>query len=197
MIRGVIFDLDGTLVDSRLDFEAMRREMELPPELPILEALAKLPPPRAARCSEILHRHELAGAERATLLPGVGELLATLHARGIRQAIATRNSRRITQATLGKLGLAIDLVLTRDDGPVKPDPWPVQHACSQWNLAAAEVVMVGDFRFDVECGQNAGSRTVLLTHPHDPRSYANAERADLLLASLADYPRLLAWIESL
>jgi hypothetical protein len=37
----------------------------------------------------------------------------------------------------------------------------------------------------------------LLTHPHDPRQYANSEGADLLLASLAEYPRLLAWLDTL
>jgi phosphoglycolate phosphatase len=197
MIRGVVFDLDGTLVDSQLDFDAMRREMELPPNLPILEALATLPSHHATRCRDILHRHELAGAERAVLLPGAGELLAVLHGRGVRVAIATRNSRHITLATLGKLGLTIDLVLTRDDGPVKPDPWAVRHACERWELAAAEVIVVGDFRFDVECGRAAGCRTVLLTHPHDPASHPNTENADLLLGSLADHAKLLAWLESL
>lgn len=195
MIRGVVFDLDGTLVDSRLDFDAMRSEMELPPDQPILEALVRLEPRRAALCQAILHRHELAGAERATLLTGVGELLATLQARGIRLAIATRNSRQIAAATLAKHALAIELVFTRDDGPVKPDPWAVQEACRQWDVAAADVVVIGDYRFDVECGRAA--RTVLLTHPHDPRGYPNLERADLLLGSLVDYRRLLAWMDSL
>ncbi len=45
--RGVIFDLDGTLVDSGLDFDEMRREMQLPPRQPILEAIARLPDEQA------------------------------------------------------------------------------------------------------------------------------------------------------
>jgi HAD superfamily hydrolase (TIGR01549 family) len=197
MIRGVVFDLDGTLVDSRLDFDAMRREMELPPNEPILESLAKLGSAHAARCHDILHRHELAGAERAVVLPGVRELVAALHSRAIRQAIATRNSRRITETTLSKLGLPFDLVLTRDDGPVKPDAWPVREAARRWNVSTAEIVVVGDYRFDVECGRAAGSRTVLLTHPDNPRTYANAEQADLVLRSLEEHAALLDFLESL
>jgi phosphoglycolate phosphatase len=197
MIRGIIFDLDGTLVDSRLDFSAMRREMELPADVPILEALARLPPEHAARCRAILHHHELAGAQRATLLPGASDLLAILVARDIRLAIATRNSREITAATLGKLDVKFELTMTRDDGPVKPDPWPVLHACQTWGFAPEETVVIGDFRFDVECGAAAGSRTALLTHPHPAEGYPNVERADFLLRSLADYPRLLAWLDSL
>jgi HAD superfamily hydrolase (TIGR01549 family) len=195
MIRGVIFDLDDTLVDSRLDFDAMRREMELPPDQPILEALARLDPHHTKRASAILHRHELAGAERAVLLPGAHELVTTLHARGIRLAIATRNSRVITETTLAKFALPIDLLFTRDDGRVKPDPWPVEEACRQWGVAAADVALIGDFRFDIECGRAAGARTVLLTHPLDPSTYPNHEQADFVLASLAEHGRLLTWLE--
>jgi HAD superfamily hydrolase (TIGR01509 family) len=194
VIRGIVFDMDGTLVDSRLDFEAMRREMDLPAEMPILEAVKRLPPPHGEQCRAILERHEREGHERAALLSGAGELLGELRVRGVRTAIATRNSRAMTDATLVKLALAVDFSFTRDDGPVKPDPWAVQQACRRWQLSPAEVVVIGDFRFDVECGRAAGCRTVLLTHPRDPATYPNEEQADLLVSSLAEYRRLLEWI---
>ena len=195
MIRGIVFDMDGTLVDSRLDFDAMRREMELPHQMPILEAVTRLPPAHAARCQAILDRHEREGVQRATLLPGAAELLAELRARGIRLAIATRNSHFHTDATLRKLAVQVDFALTRDDGPVKPDPWAAVHACTRWQSPPQQVAVIGDYRFDIECGRAAGCRTVLLTHPHDPAAYPNDEQADLLLRSLAEYPRLLAWLQ--
>ena len=135
VIRGILFDMDGTLVDSQLDFDAMRREMELPPEMPILEAVTRLPPQHAERCRAILDRHEREGVLRGALLPGVAELLAELRLRGIRLAIATRNSRLHTDATLRKLRLQVEFALTRDDGPVKPDPWAAVTACSRWDLS--------------------------------------------------------------
>ncbi len=194
MIRAVLFDLDNTLVDSQLDFDAMRRDMELPAGLSILEAIERLEPARAARCREILHQHELAGAARAALLPGVAELWAAIGERGLHRGIVTRNSRSIAAATLAKVGLDCELVLTRDCGPVKPDPWPVLFACRTWDVPPAALVVIGDYRFDIESGRAAGARTVLLTHAPDPANYPNDEQADLVLSSLAEFPRLLDWL---
>src|SRR3954470_20937385 len=100
-LRGVIFDLDGTLVDSGLDFDAIRREMSLPVGVPILEALAEIAPgQRLDDCLQILHRHERAGAERAAVMPGARELLDALRERGLEQGLLTRNSRHSTNLVL-------------------------------------------------------------------------------------------------
>jgi len=197
MLRGLIFDLDNTLVDSRLDFELMRAEMDLPRDQPILEAIERLPPERAAWCHTVLHRHELAGAERSALLPGVQDFLNHPQVAALPVAIATRNSRVVAEAMLAKFEIRHELLLSRDCGPVKPDPWPVQFACDYWQFSAREVVMIGDYRFDVESGRAAGCRTVLLTHEVDPATYPNEERADLVIRSLAEREVLLAWLESI
>jgi phosphoglycolate phosphatase-like HAD superfamily hydrolase len=56
--------------------------------------------------------------------------------------------------------------------------------------------VIGDYRFDVESGRAAGSRTVLLTHPIDPQNYPNHEQADLVLYSLVERERLLEWLQT-
>ena len=195
-VRGLIFDLDGTLVDSRLDFELMRREMGLPPGR-ILESIAALPPNHAERCYVILHKHEVAGAELATLLPGVAELLDRAKEREIPIGIVTRNSRECSLAVLLRLQLKYDILLTRDDGPIKPDPWAIRHICETWKVPARQVVMIGDYQFDILSGRGAGARTVLLTSPVPPNEYPNHEQADLLLSSLAEHDRLMTWMESI
>jgi HAD superfamily hydrolase (TIGR01509 family) len=160
MIRGLIFDLDGTLVDSGLDFDQMRREMELPDKQPILEAIPHLPEPRRSQCWAILERHEREGAERATLMPGVAELMESLAQRKIRRAVFTRNGRLPTLRTLERLGLTFDTIMAREDAPPKPDPAGIWKICESWGLRPDEVAMVGDYLFDIEAGRRAGAHTV-------------------------------------
>jgi HAD superfamily hydrolase (TIGR01549 family) len=195
MLSGVIFDLDNTLVDSGLDFTQMRLDMRLPDDVPILETMAKLPDDHAAHCREVLRQHEEAGLARATLLPGVTELLAEIRRRRWPRGIFTRNSREITGRTLRKFSLADDFhpIVTRDDGPVKPDPWSIRHICAQWRTSPERVVVIGDYRYDVEAGKSAGARTVLLTGSVPTHAYPNEEQADLLLHGLHEWERLLAW----
>ena len=159
-IRGLIFDLDGTLVDSGLDFEQMRCEMGLAPGSPLLESLASLSDAEAERCHLILARHERAGAERAVLMPGVAEFLAQVVERGIRCAVFTRNGREVARQTLDRLGLRFEIIVAREDAPIKPNPTGILGICKSWGLQPTEVAMVGDYRFDIVAGQQAGVKTV-------------------------------------
>jgi HAD superfamily hydrolase (TIGR01509 family) len=192
-MHGIIFDLDGTVVDSGLDFDLMRREMELPPG-PILESLARLPEPRAGQCRRILEQHELVGARRATLMPGVAGFLDQLQRRGLRTALITRNSRAMTLLTIGRLSLAFDPIIAREDAPAKPDPAGLHKICGIWGVRPEKVVMLGDYRFDLEAGRRAGTRTVLYTAGRDPESIEYAGLADFHLRSY-EYPdELLEWL---
>jgi phosphoglycolate phosphatase-like HAD superfamily hydrolase len=61
-------------------------------------------------------------------------------------------------------GLAIDVLITRDDGTFKPDPYPLGLACERLGVAAQDAWMVGDGQYDVEAGLAAGTPTVWVSH---------------------------------
>jgi len=58
----------------------------------------------------------------------------------------------------------LSAVMTRDDSLPKPHPDGVHKACARMRLTVAELMVVGDFRFDILAGKAAGARTVLLTN---------------------------------
>ncbi len=178
-MRGIIFDLDGTLVDSRLDFEAIRRDMGLASGSPILETMGKIAPgPELDRMQEVLHQHELKAAHGAILFEGVLDLLRWIDEIPIPKAILTRNSRICTDLVTNRLNLQFSQVLTREDAAPKPDPAGLLAICKYWNLPPAEVVFCGDYLFDLEAGRRAGMRTILFAPGNLPEF---ADQADLVL----------------
>ena len=188
-LHGMIFDLDGTLVDSGLDFDAIRRDMGLPAGLPILESLEQIPAgSEKDRMLKVLHQHELTGAARATLYDGVREFLEWLDRRGICRAVLTRNSRESTEIVLDRLGLHFEMALTREDAPPKPDPTGLLTICDIWQMQPAHVLFCGDYVFDLEAGSRAGTRTMLFA----PRELPDFVRqADHVLRSFRDAATLI------
>ncbi len=193
-VHGVTFDLDGTLVRSALDFDAIRRELGLPPGEPLLEVLARLPPDEARHALAVLERHEEHAAQTAVAVPGIAELLDRLARAGLRAGVLTRTARRFALASLARTGLRCDPVLGREDAPPKPDPAGIWQICNYWGLRPEQAAMVGDYRFDIEAGRRAGVRTVLYTAGRVPTAEELSWGADLVLGCFLDAEMLLEWL---
>jgi HAD superfamily hydrolase (TIGR01509 family) len=194
-IEGVIFDLDGTLVDSALDFDQIRADMGVAADDPILESLETMTAERRQQCEQVLLRHELQGVERAAPFPGVIELLRQLIDRGLRLAIVTRNRADCALATIeATLPACWDPVISRDDGPIKPDPWGIREICRQWEVDPASVVMIGDYVYDIESGRQAGARTALFARGRDRDELTGVDIADHGFDSFDNQGELLAWL---
>ena len=190
-IKGVLFDFDGTLTfPGALDFPAIRREMNCPPDIPILEWLETVPAERKPPLMKILESAEEKAAEES--LPNVGaeECLLTLRDRGVLLGIITRNSLPSVRVALERFEtvrlLDFSTVITRDDSLPKPHPDGVHKACDRMGLAASELMVVGDFRFDVIAGKAAGACTVLLTNGRRSVMAAGDPEPDFTVARLEE-----------
>lgn len=195
-IKGVLFDFDGTLtLPGALDFPAIRREMNCPPDIPILEWLETVPAEWKPPLMKILESAEEKAAEES--LPNVGaeECLLTLRDRGVLLGIITRNSLPSVRVALERFEtvrlLDFSTVITRDDSLPKPHPDGVHKACERMGLAASELMVVGDFRFDVIAGKAAGACTVLLTNGRRSVMAAGDPEPDFTVARLEEILQFL------
>ncbi len=156
-IRVALFDMDGTIWDAPIDWLAVRREIGLPVDgRSIYMQLMDLTSQEQGRGIQILERHEALGVENGTLVPGTEELLRCLKDAGVKCALITNNSRRSVESVLGRHSLSFDLVLSRDDGALKPDPQAFLSALEQLGARPDEALAIGDAHLDLIAAERAG-----------------------------------------
>ncbi len=181
---GVIYDLDGTLVDSRMDFSRMRKAVielagrsgippgELHPTMSVPHLLGYardrlqqlgLPPGVYLRLeAEANHRLdelEVEALDGVARVPDALEHLKQMREAGFRLGVLTRSSEAFTRGALGKEGLLeiFDRIRTRSDsGPVKPDPESLKILLSDMGVPRERAVYVGDMPADLDCASGAG-----------------------------------------
>ncbi len=179
-----IFDVDGTLVDSRASIHACLgwafEGQGLPAPtydqgrmivgLSLHEAMATLAPDAPPATVDALTQgykdgwttmHARKGFEEP-LYSGAAELLAGLRADGWKIAMATGKSRRGVETVIAMHGWAevFDSTHCADDGPGKPHPAMVREALKAANASPAEAVMIGDTAFDMTMARGAGVRAL-------------------------------------
>jgi HAD superfamily hydrolase (TIGR01509 family) len=189
-IKAVIFDLDGTITEPFLDFDAIRREIGLSPEAgTLLETMNNMTPQERRRAMDIVERHEQIAVEQSTLNVGAKPMLDKLRADGIKIGILTRNRRSNAVAIEHKHNLQFDAIYDRDDGPVKPDAFGIHKLCKLFNAMPAETLVVGDYLYDILAAKAAGAVGVLLKNHPDADEFA--VHADFTIANLGEIMEII------
>jgi len=185
-VKAVIFDMDGTVTDSPLDFDRIRADCGIPAGRSVLEHLATLPKAERRRAEAVLAEHERRAAAECVLKDGAREAIETLRARGLKTALLTRNSAQSVRTVLERFGLEFDCCLSREDAEPKPSPEAVLQIAQRFGVPPQEVLMVGDYVFDVQAGRAAGARTVFVRNAKVPVLPAEADYAIGDLRELLD-----------
>jgi len=200
-LRAVLFDWDGTLVDSAevsfrcyaqvfgaygIAFDRARFAATYSPDwYQTYEAVAL---PREHWSAADARWVELYGEERAELLPGAGDGLARLRAAGLATALVTSGSRpRIDRelAALGAAGLFECVVCCEDVSSRKPDPAPLLLALERIGVEPAAAAYVGDSPEDILMARAAGAFALGIEGGFPNREALRASKPDLLAVDLA------------
>jgi len=187
-LRAIAFDLDCTLTRPYLDFTRLRQQLNLP-EGDILKWAETLPPQAQQEALRIIEAFEQDGVENVEWNNEAQETVAAVRALGLPLAIVTRNSRASLIAVTQRLKLTVDLLIAREDAPPKPDPACLHYTAKQLAVPIEYLLMVGDYRHDMDAGRAAGAMTVLLTNGRTP---SWPVEADLVITRLSE---LLMYID--
>ncbi len=186
-LHGVLFDLDGTLLDTAPDLAAALNRTRADYGLPALPyaairpwvshgsyALTRLGFDYAEGSAEfetarlaLLDHYHAHVADDTTPFPGMAALLAGIEARGLRWGIVTNKPGWLTEPLLARLGLdwCPACVVSGDTLPErKPHPAPLLHAAALLGCEPARCVYVGDAERDVAAGRAAGMQTLIASY---------------------------------
>lgn len=183
-IRGVLFDLDGTLIDTAPDLtyaiNQLRQERYLP-ELPVssVRAIANLGskailklafnlaeddpavPALRDKFFTVYQKHLM---DSTRLFPNIDKVLAYLDEHYLPWGIVTNKLTKHTQTLIAALGLKqrTDCIICGDTlAKSKPDPLPIIHACQLLKIKPNECLYVGDAITDVTASKAAGTQSLV------------------------------------
>ena len=209
-IQGVLFDLDGTLLDSAPDLYAAlvlqcAEEHVAAPDYAMVRDVVSRGSRAILRCGfptrdqdaidalapRYLAIYQAAMAQHTVPFDGIDALLEQLEAESIRWGIVTNKPGFLTDELLERIGwnLRAHAVVSGDTLAVKkPDPAPVLLACERAGLNPARTLFVGDDRRDVQAGNAAGLYTIAVRWGYLDGGNPEAWGADAVI----DHPRQLA-----
>lgn len=204
MIEAVLFDLDGTLVNTnQLIIESFKHvfktELNIYPSdeeivqyfgEPLLKTLARYDEKNVEKLyNAYIQYNEKVHDDVVQPMEGAGEAVSGLKDRGIKVGVVSSKRRIMVDKGLKvcRLSGLMDVIITPEDTEKhKPDGEPVIKACSILGINPVNALMVGDSHFDILCGKNAMAKTCLVKYTAVPIENILKYEPDFLIEKLTD-----------
>ena len=207
-IRGAIFDVDGTLLDSmpmwgrlcdnyllgrgiqpRPDLRERVRCMSVPVAAAYLQEDYAISATAETVLAEILAMADAEYRERLPLKPGAAAFLRALHARGVPMCVATAGDRTLADAALTRCGvrdLFVDIVTCADVGQDKSSPRIYERALERLDTVRANTAVFEDALYAARTAHDAGFPVVALRDDSEPQQETLRALADVYAADFGE-----------
>ncbi|MGE5342781.1 MAG: HAD family hydrolase [Candidatus Omnitrophota bacterium] len=155
MIKLAIFDMDGTIVESYLNWKQIREELGVEEGGNILKEIYRGEQTNKIKL-DILEKYEKENTLKTKPIHGILDFLFYLKSRNILTALITNNNFENTDFLIRKFNLNFDRVITREMKLWKPDPDAFLYVMKSYNCAPCETISIGDSHYDVRASMAAG-----------------------------------------
>lgn len=187
-LKGVIFDMDGTITVPIIDWKTLRTTIGVPSDSTILEYIDSLPTDQSVWANDLLIKTEQEACATADLNEGVLALIDYLKSKNIQMALVTNNHFDAMQTVLKRHCLRFDIALSRNKGKLKPSGDLIEKALEGLGLSSTETIAIGDGHYDIEACHRAGVKCIYLTHgcsklKHTPAVETMNEALELIKSS--------------
>ncbi|MCB8882596.1 HAD hydrolase-like protein [Acidisoma cellulosilytica] len=206
LVEHVIFDLDGTLVDTRKAVEECYRyvfttvlRQTFPPSsidahvlyaMRPLEVFSIIAPELASLCFDAYQRQYPSASAEVILYDGARDLILAVLDAGRKPSLVTNKGLARTLIDLDRAGIDLAsftaVVTAEDTADRKPHPAPILLGLQRAKAAAADAVYIGDAPHDVAAAQAAGTRSIAVTYGFYSRAEMSAVGADLVVHDIPE-----------
>ncbi len=203
MLKAVIFDLDGTLIDSTepilsgYEYTFAQLDLPVPDRQAVLDTIGAPLEVQVPMLTTACTAEEFSSIYRpyynehapglTVLLPGAKEALDAFAEAGLKIGFATSKKREVSEMLLEHLGVLHHFESCVGPYEVenpKPHPEPLYVSAKNLNLTVEELAFVGDMHFDIHCAQAAGVRAIAVATGYLSREKLEALNAEVVLDDL-------------
>lgn len=211
MIQAVLFDLDGTLINTNqlvIDSfkHAFKTELNINPNdeeiiqyfgEPLMVTLARYDKENTMKLyNAYVQYNERNHDDVVYAMEGARDAIMGLKERGIKVGVVSSKRRIMVDRGLKVCSLMefMDVIVTPEDTEKhKPDGEPLEKACELLGIDTANALMVGDSQFDILCGKNAASKTCLVKYTAASIQNILQYNPDYLIEKLTDLLGIIDW----